>query len=275
MGSISQKVAYFFWAAAHQFGDSSCPACGREPKSTVKRKYAVTKLVECECGLRYRLPKMSADQSNHFYQSDYSQGFTTDCPSHDELERLKANRFADTEKDYSSYIEVLQYVGITAPQTILDFGCSWGYGSWQLSQAGYSVHSYEVSKPRAEFARKKLGCHILESAENPPEKVDCLFSAHVIEHLPNPAYVWELAKKVLKTSGKIVTFMPNGDATENPAYHKGWGLVHPTLLTRKALISMARSHGFEGRAYSSPYDLRADSPLTGKELLFICEPRPL
>jgi hypothetical protein len=132
-----------------------------------------------------------------------------------------------------------------------------------------------VSKPRAEFARKELGCHILESAENPPEKVDCLFSAHVIEHLPNPAYVWELAEKVLKTSGKIVTFMPNGDARERPTYHKLWGLVHPTLLTRKALVSMARSHGFDGRAYSSPYDLRNDSPLTGEELLFISEPRAI
>lgn len=215
---------------------------------------------------------MSQEASDRFYQSEYEQGFTTGLPNAAELEDLINIGFSGSEKDYTRYIRVLQDSGIRPGHSILDFGCSWGYGSWQLARAGYRVYSYEVSRLRAAFAKEKLGCNILTSPAEIPGFVDCLFSAHVIEHLPNPADMWRLAAKVLKPQGKIVAFMPNGDPdfSVNKHYHEWWGLVHPTMLGRKALINMAAAHGFEGYAYSSPFDLNdPEAPLAGSELLFV------
>jgi SAM-dependent methyltransferase len=279
--NFSQKLRYLIWAAL-QFGDNSCPVCQSKANRIVRRKYLFTALLECrQCGLRYRIPKMSSSDSDRFYQSHYSQGFTTELPDDQELKQLTENRFVGTEKDYQVYVAVLRACGLAPGSSILDFGCSWGYGSWQLKQAGYTVYSYEVSRPRAEYARQKLDCQILSRPEGVPQRVDCLFSAHVIEHLANPGHIFEVAQAVLKPSGKIVAFMPNGDpdASGNPNYHRLWGLVHPNLLTSKALSRIANRAAFQGFCQSSPYDIVAlemgetNAPLTGMELLFVAQPQ--
>lgn len=251
-----QKVKYLAWAALHQFAGDSCPSCQSvAKKNPVKRKYVVTALLECpDCGLRYRVPKMSEQQSNRFYQEDYAQGFTTDMPSVDELRQMKAKRFAFTEKDYSVYLKILREAGVGRASSVLDFGCSWGYGTWQLAAAGYEVLGYEVSKPRADYAARNLGCEIL--SDPAMVTVGCLFSAHVIEHLPNPCSLWELAAKVVLPGGKVVLFTPDGDDTENPDYHHHWGLVHPCLLTTRWMDWAAHRFGFRGsRCVAVPGEL--------------------
>src|SRR5437660_1170992 len=117
---MKQKCRYFLWAAARQFTEGSCPACGSRNHQTIKRKAIVTTLFECsDCGLRYRFPKMSQVESDSFYQSHYAQGFTTDLPSDEELTELKKLFFRGTEKDYSYYIAVLRDAGIQSGASIL------------------------------------------------------------------------------------------------------------------------------------------------------------
>jgi 2-polyprenyl-3-methyl-5-hydroxy-6-metoxy-1,4-benzoquinol methylase len=212
---IMEKVKYLTWAAFHQFTEKSCPSCQSvRPKIPIRRKYVVTVLLECpECGLRYRIPKMSEHQCDRFYQEHYAQGFTTDMPSAERLRQLKESGFAGTEKDYSPYLRVMSEAGIGHASSVLDFGCSWGYGTWQLSKAGYDVCGYEVGKRRADYASQFLECRMLS---DPSEvKVDCLFSAHVIEHLPNPCSLWSLAAKIVARGGNVVVFTPDGDGVDN------------------------------------------------------------
>jgi SAM-dependent methyltransferase len=257
--------------------DTSCPACNESKTVLQRRKYGVTALYLCpSCQVMFRVPKTSPEESEEFYQSDYAQGFTTDCPPPEELARMKSNSFAGTEKDYSAYIEVMQAAQLKPGSSIFDFGCSWGYGSWQLSRAGYRVFSSEVSAPRARYAVEKLDCK-LYAVDELPEKVDCLFAAHVIEHLPNPRLIWELARDVLKSSGKVILFLPNGDPAREktyPNYHKLWGLVHPLLLSPLALTHMGERYGFSVRCYSSPFNLqeitrRVNGKTDGHELLVV------
>ena len=139
--------------------------------------------------IHFRVPKASPEKEVQFYQRDYEQGFTTDCPTPDELTRLKRCCFAGTEKDYSSYVAVLRAMRLAPGSSIFDFGCSWGYGSWQLRHAGYRVYSFEVSRPRARYAVENLQCELFPP-DKLPEKVDCFFAAHVIEHLTNPRVIW-------------------------------------------------------------------------------------
>jgi len=225
----------------------------------------------------FRVPKNTEQHGKDFYQRRYRQGFTTDCPTDVELEHHVANSFRGTEKDYTLYIEIIKAAGLRHGEIIFDFGCSWGYGSWQFAQAGFRVYSYEISVPRARYAKEKLGCTILSKTEEIPEKADCFFSAHVIEHLPNPKILWETALQVLKPDGLIVLFMPNGEpsrAISDRDYHKLWGQVHPLFLSADALASIAKRNGFVGYSYSSPYDLLKIShaepdQLSGEELLFL------
>src|SRR2546422_477816 len=79
----------------------------------------------------------SAQENEAFYQADSEQGFTTDMPSEQELAALKASQFANHEKNYTDYIAVLGALGIGIGAKVFDFGCSWGYGSYQLAQAGW------------------------------------------------------------------------------------------------------------------------------------------
>ena len=86
------KLKYFVWAASRcPRADSSCPACQSSETLRIKRKYLVTALYLCDkCRLMFRVPKPSeVDNDLQFYQEEYSQGFTTDCPSPSILEELE------------------------------------------------------------------------------------------------------------------------------------------------------------------------------------------
>lgn len=266
------------WAALRFLhSETGCPACGSADTKLVKRKYIVTSLYEClNCSLRFRVPKDTVSQNKDFYQERYTAGFTTDCPNDDDLARLKETGFRGSVKDFSVYIEVLQAIGLPLGASVLDFGASWGYGSWQLGQAGFRVFSYEISIPRSRYAAEKLGCNTIGDIYQLPTKVDCFFSAHVIEHLPDPNILWKSARAVLKPEGVLVLFLPNGDPSRerNAHYHQIWGQVHPLVLTPRALDVLAARNGFVGRSYSSPYNLEeikggSSGQVGGNELLYI------
>ena len=283
---LPYRIKFYGRAAFHTTApDRTCPFCSSPTSKLIAHKHVVLELFECQqCGLRFRVPKETPDEAEQFYQADYTYGFTTDCPDTATLAHLIATGFHDSEKDFSVYLDVLRAANVQPGQSLFDFGASWGYGSWQFAHAGYRVYAYEVSQPRARYAGEKLGCTMLATATGVPEKVDCFFSAHVIEHLPDPSLLWQTALEVLKPGGTLVLFMPNGDSDyqrENPGhYAQLWGRVHPLLLSHRALDSMAARYGFQGQAYSSSvsqnghYDLsqiRAGQTtrLQGDELLYV------
>jgi SAM-dependent methyltransferase len=282
MLTLSQRFAYLrdsAWQAMGQ-SDKSCPACGAPETRFVKRKHLVTELRECPlCYLRFRWPKDRPDEAHRFYQDDYSQGFTTDCPDDEKLASLTSTAFRNTEKDYSSYVQVLKALGLQLGSSILDFGCSWGYGSWQLSQAGFDVYSYEISVPRARYAVEKLRCNMIGSLDAFPRKVDCFFSAHVIEHLPSPNLLWDAALATLAPHGLIVSACPNGNPErENVAgahYHGLWGKVHPLYITPRYVLEATKRKRLRSLLYSTPYDFgevaarREGASLVGDELLIV------
>src|SRR5271155_1315187 len=101
------KLKYLLSSAARIINaDTSCPACGEVATILLRRKYAVTCLYRCpSCEVMFRVPKSREEESAEFYQKDYKQGFTTDCPAPADLAKLKSISFAGTEKDYSVYIQ--------------------------------------------------------------------------------------------------------------------------------------------------------------------------
>ena len=224
-------------------------------------------------------------RTEQFYQEEYSEGFTTDCPSDEALSGLLSQNFLNSAKDFTAYVNVLRMLGLQPGASVLDFGSSWGYGSWQMREAGFRVYSYEVSKPRARYAAVKLACEMLGSLDKLPAAMDCLFSAHVIEHLPNPNLLWELADRVLSPDGLLVCFCPNGSPHLESVYglHRYdqiWGKVHPLLITPDFLTGASGRHGFVCSVHSTPFAGVSRPPgrqsadgLLGAELLMVAQRR--
>lgn len=258
-----------------------CPSCGKSKAKVVSRKFIVSALRRCDhCALLFRTPTTTNAENFTFYQETYKQGFTSDTPSDSALEELKASKFAGSQKDHTAYIQALTALGARPGDRVLDFGCSWGYGSWQLQEHGFDVTSFEISKPRCRFAREKLGLNAYDSlAQVPGDGFDIFFSAHVLEHVPSVSAVFEYAQKKLKKGGLFIAFTPNGSSgfrRANPdAWQRFWGTVHPNFLDA-VFYRTAFPHALLA---SNPYDFeqvvqswekgpaKSNLDLTGGELM--------
>lgn len=212
----------------------ACPNCGCPRSSLVARKHLVTELRRCvTCALMFRAPTTTAEESASFYQSRYQQGFTTTMPDDASLGALLREGFRGSAKDFTPYLQVLAALGVAPGARLFDFGCSWGYGSWQFARAGYDTQAYEISEPRRSFARARLGVDTVEHLDEARRPFDVFFSAHVLEHVPSVSAVIAGARRLLRPGGLFVAFTPNGSRphrSANRAWSKAWGLVHPNLL---------------------------------------------
>lgn len=258
-----QFKAEYFWNSLLKIvtrTELACPSCGCRQSSLVKRKFLVSSLRRClACMLLFRRPTSSEHESIAFYQQKYQQGFTTNMPASHERQHLKNTLFKGSEKDYSHYIKVLKALELKPGAKLLDYGCSWGYGSWQLQRAGYAVQSYEISRPRCEYARRYMGVAATWDTKELEEHVDIFFSAHVLEHVFTVQDVISLAMKLLKPGGCFIAFTPNGSKTYRKAnpwqWQRSWGLVHPNLLDDEYYRLVFNHSPF--LIASSPYDYDA------------------
>lgn len=237
MTSMIEKLEYFLELSSKRLRGKylSCPNCASSEYDPIDRKFIVSALHRCRnCRLLYRVPGDDVVDSEAFYQDSYEQGFTTEMPSPARLQELIVTNFNNTEKFFGPRIDVLEALHISSGQHIFDFGCSWGYGSWQLMQAGYHVAAFEISRPRAQYAKEHLGVSLISQmpasradAGELAGSFDCFFSSHVIEHIPQPSKAFEYARILLKPGGLFVAFTPNGSLAwraENPrAWHSSWG----------------------------------------------------
>ena len=241
----STKLKYMLWAGRRwPTAPRDCPGCGSDATRLIKRKHVVTGLYGCaQCRLMFRVPKGSLLDDERFYDAEYMH---------------------ESPSDYTHYIDVLRGAEVCPPQSVYDFGSSWGYGSRQLREHGFTVFSYEVGAGRARFARDQLGCYCLPSPRAVPQKVDCFLASHVLEHFADPNALWEIASDVLQPHGVIMLVMPNGEPARErlsgARYHQLWGRVHPLLLSADALQRMAARHGFSGAP---------SGQLDGDELFFV------
>ena len=212
-----------------------CPSCGNDQTRVLDRKYLVTQLRRCgKCGLLFRTPTGDAAKMARFYQQHYEQGFTTDLPSDEKLEEFLATGFRRTEKDYSLYIDILAAAGVKPGMRLLDFGCSWGYGSWQLMKAGFDVSAFEISSRRCQFARERLKIDAYDDIDLIRGDFDVIFSSHVLEHVPAVGPTISRLWSMLREGGRLIAFTPNGSLeyrNEHPRpWHLCWGMVHPNML---------------------------------------------
>ena len=254
------KISYLTESALRYFSDKHCPSCGGGDVEVVDTKFIVTRLFKCrKCLLLFRHPKDSAEINFKFYQKKYNQsdGITTDLPSQKDLEILKANNFKGKNADLYNAIFSELFKGKPAREIkLIDYGCSWGYQSYQFLKKGFDCSSFEISKPRAEYGNSNLKLSIKTDESQLPSANHIFFSCHVIEHVPSPRKMIEFGLDRLQGGGYFVAESPNGSSPfrrKQPDYfHHLWGKVHPNMLTADFY-----SHIFSNLPYfitTSPFD---------------------
>jgi 2-polyprenyl-3-methyl-5-hydroxy-6-metoxy-1,4-benzoquinol methylase len=256
---------------------TQCPNCGSTDSHIVSRKYLIAELRRCtRCELMFRLPADDTKASREFYNNgSYQQGFTTDLPNTTMLERLKATNFRGSPKDYRVYISLLDALGLAPGDSVFDFGCSWGYGAYQLETHGFRVTAHEISATRRAYAADRLGVKFIDELDalvpgHPLfQSFDCFFSAHVLEHVTCPQQVFRCLDSLLRPGGVFVSFTPNGSEAHrrrNRRWNKLWGEVHPNLIDDRFL---RRSFADWPRLLTSgPYIFEAiERPSSGEMLL--------
>lgn len=249
------------------------------------------RLFEClDCHLYYRHPIESTIENKKFYQNEYEQadGITTFLPEGaDDLEKLKKSIVSDKHNPKNAtrikHIITSLFHKIESI-SIVDYGASWGYLSWQLSDFGARVQSYEISAPRAHFGRN-LGIEIYTDTAKLTDNNDVFFSSHVIEHVPVVSEMLKKGKELIHSDGAIITICPNGSPDyrkNNPeAFHLCWGQVHPNYLNAQFFIHIYINHPLF--ITTSPFDLalleswdkksHCIGNLSGEELLVIVFPK--
>jgi 2-polyprenyl-3-methyl-5-hydroxy-6-metoxy-1,4-benzoquinol methylase len=234
---MNEKAAYFWLSLKKTIlrQGQTCPSCGCASSVRISVKYGVTALRRCDdCRLLFRTPTTTEAENKAYYQKAYTEGFTTEVPSPDELERLKAMRFKGSPKDFQPHIELFQALGLKPGDRVLDFGCSWGYGSWQFKQAGFDARGFEVSVPRREYAQRHLGVDVVTDLAELTGACDLVFSSHVMEHVPAPGPILRQMLDLLRPGGFLVAVTPCGSMAyrAKDPYHweRAWGLKHPQFI---------------------------------------------
>ena len=284
---MSLKVRYLVESSRKRLtrSGSDCPCCAYPDSDVVSRKYGVTTLERCRnCRLLFRVPTVDPEKEAAFYQDEYEEGFTTATPTASELTELLDSGFVGSEKDIHHYLAVL--AALSPGGRIFDFGCSWGYGSWQMDRAGFEVESFEVSRPRRQYAATHLGVKTHDVLPEPTGEFDVFFSSHVLEHVPSPLDTIDFGLRMVKPGGFVVAFTPNACEPQRRADPKAWdmiwGRVHPCLPDD--VFYLTNSVGRRTYLSGSPCDTSdihrwalgqtADSRLhsrSGDELLFITQ----
>jgi len=81
---------------------------------------------------------------------------------------------------------------------VLDFGASWGCGTWQLKDAGYETVGFEIGRTRARYARPEPAVSVWSDPQQIEGLFDIHFWSHVMEHVPNLLDTFRQAMSWLK-----------------------------------------------------------------------------
>lgn len=257
---------------------ANCPYCRSRDTHLVERKHYVLQLRRCSaCHLSYRFPKDNTAGNHRFYQKAYRQSTVTDLPSLAEIPFHISNRFQDVGRDLSEHLKAIQMIAPGGGK-LLDYGCSWGYCVYQFQQAGYDATGFEVSRPRVEYGQKALQVNLTSEITSLPDaSFDVIYSAHCMEHIPNPDIPMRQFQRLLRPGGHLFIYVPNCGGEEAEKLGVGWGPMigekHVLALTPRFFAFNLPKYGFQLQFSSSPYSRPpqeyAHADLRGEELLVI------
>ncbi len=204
-------------------------------------------IAQCRrCGFIWQVYILDDELMEEFYNSWISSDHSLNKKRHAEISL------------YSGYARQMQTIADLLSMRpceikLLDYGMGWGYWCFMAKAFGYNVEGFELSKERADFARKN-GIDVIDSlTEAGTDRWDYINTEQVFEHLPDPSTTLDLLVGSLKTGGIIRISVPNGQGIAQKLTKTGWkpskNAIHPlehiNCFTHKSLINFAESAGLQ------------------------------
>jgi len=249
-----------------------CPYCG--PSSSlrlIRRKKLIMDILQCEtCHLIIRWPTDTPQEHDLYYQQEFAEDSPqVILPTPKELRVLVQNNFLGSPLDINHKIRVLK--ALRPAGRVLDFGCSWAYGTYQLQRHGFDATGFEISRPRADYGRTNLGQKVIDSFEElnalQPESFHIIFTNHVVEHLPDIRKSLSQLAGLLSKGGFVFHVLPNftGKRAKSGFWLKWIGEDHPIAPTIDFFEYAIPRSGLLSPVFgSSPFDESLMAALTGQ-----------
>lgn len=134
---------------------------------------------------------------------------------------------------------------------LLDVGCGNGVMLKRMADLGWDVTGVDFDPNAVENARAKgLTVHLgsLDEQAFAPESFDAVVSAHLMEHIPDPAEYLRSCYRLLAPGGRLVSVTPNAASLGHRLFGADWrGLEPPRhlhIFTPGSLESLAKKAGF-------------------------------
>lgn len=166
-------------------------------------------VIECqECKFKHAIPIPTPEELLTTYSHEY---YTVEKPFY--IERYLEDKEWWNAVYAERYVELEQYLG-PDQRRILDIGSGPGLFLLQGKERGWQVKGIEPSAQAAAFSRDTLGLDIEEMFLDPQTaarlgQFDAINMGEVLEHLPDPAGILELAQGLLQENGVITLVVPN------------------------------------------------------------------
>ncbi len=185
-----------------------CDACSSDqtidlPHQTQwLRLPAPYRIVRCAaCRLVFMNPRMTAQEYQHFYSSQYYDDYQYD-------QILAKERTPKFLRRVATLSRLRPNRG-----RLLDIGTATGEFLKSARDDGWQVEGTEVSRYAAEQAKKVYGLSVFvgEVHEAPfsPASFDVIHMSHVLEHVPSPRQTLRTLRTLLKPDGVVVIEVPN------------------------------------------------------------------
>lgn len=177
------------------------------------------------------------------------------------------NRYAEMiDKEYieeergrrQASVKILERIGrYKDTGRLLDIGCASGFLLDEARRRKWKVYGIEISKWAATYAKERLNLNVIrgtvEDAAFSDGYFDVIVMLDILEHLPDPKYTLQEARRVLKEDGVLYISTPNiSSAISRILRAKWWGInkFHLFYFSKKTLEKLLDVSGFKVKKYN-------------------------
>ena len=214
----------------------TCNLCNKQDNELLYRVQG-RNLVKCRtCGLIFVNPWV---EEPALYAEDYFQ---------------ERNKYIERQAEFRRIFDrLLKQIGKHASGgLLLDVGCGPGLLLDVARKYGWEPMGIEISEWAANYAREELGLPViqgmLEGANYPPKHFDAIIFNHVLEHVPDPTNILNVARQLLRDDGLLVVGVPNMNSLEARLKKERWGSLlvdqHRWHFTPQTLSKLLAKAGF-------------------------------